>query len=134
MSNAFWVTDTGAPSPTIVMLDPPLVRLMFAPATKVVWDGPDTVILCAPAPTLTPPAPDIFRSPVNVPEELEVVFPKPVRDTVAAAAAGAEIVKVPADAPTLTIPAPEILRLFPMVKVVDAAPRVFPAIDAVIVE
>ena len=91
-------------------------------------------MLCAPAPTLTPPAPEIFSSPVNVPDELDVVFPKPVRDTVAAAAAGAEMVRVPADAPTLTIPAPEILKLFPMVKVVDAAPSVLPAIDAVIVE
>jgi hypothetical protein len=44
------------------------------------------------------------------------------------------MVNVPADAPTLTIPAPDMLRLFPKVSVVDAAPRVFPAIVPVIVE
>jgi hypothetical protein len=33
-----------------------------------------------------------------------------------------------------TTPAPEILKLFPIVNVVEAAPRVLPAIVAVMVE
>jgi hypothetical protein len=61
--------------------------------------------------------------------------PPPLKDCVAApAATGAEIVIVPPDAPTDTAPAPEMLRLFPTVRVVEAAPKVFPAIVAVIVE
>ena len=45
----------------------------------------------------------------------------------------AEIVIVPPDAPTDAIPAPDKLKLFAIVTVVDAVPRVFPVIVAVIV-
>ena len=44
------------------------------------------------------------------------------------------MVIVPPEAPTDTIPAPERLKLLPMVTVVDAAPKVLPAIVPVIVE
>ncbi len=52
----------------------------------------------------------------------------------ALAAVDAEIVIVLPEAPTLTIPAPHRLNPFPIVTVVDAAPRVFPAMLPVIVE
>lgn len=49
---------TPLPVSIMVMLDPPLVRLIPDPATKVVCDGPDTLMEPFPAPTLTPPIPD----------------------------------------------------------------------------
>ncbi len=82
------------------MLEPPLVRLIFAPATNVVWVGPEIVRLCAPAPTLTPPAPETLRRLENVPEELDVVFPNAVSDAVPPGA-GPTIVIVPA--PVLSV-------------------------------
>jgi hypothetical protein len=69
--------------------------------------------------------------------ELLVVFPLAdieIVEKFVTEGVDAEIVIVPADAPTDTIPAPEMLALFPIVHVVDAAPSVFPAIVAVIVE
>ena len=64
-----------------------------------------------------------------------IEVPPPLKDWVAApAATGAEIVIVPPEAPTDTAPAPEMLKLFPTVRVVDAAPSVPPVIVAVIVE
>ena len=49
---------------------------------KFVTDGVVTeiVMLPAPTPTLTIPAPDTFNKLENVPDELEVVFPNAVRD------------------------------------------------------
>lgn len=47
--------------------------------TKFVAIGDEIVILPAPTPTLTAPAPEIFKSPEKVPAELEVVFPRAVR-------------------------------------------------------
>jgi len=61
--------------------------------------------------------------------------PPPLKDCVAdGKLVTPEIVSVPADAPTDTPPAPEMLKLFPIVRVVEAAPNVFPAIVAVMVE
>lgn len=63
--------------------------------------------------------------------ELELAFNEKL---VAAIATGEEIVMVPPDAPTDTAPAPEMLKLLATVSVVEAAPRVLPAIVAEIVE
>ena len=91
---------------------------------------------------LNDPAPDALASEILSPPKRATLsaapvteVPPPLKDCVPpAAAAGAEIVIVPPEAPTDTTPAPEMLRLFPTVRVVDAAPRVFPAIVAVMVE
>ncbi len=131
--STFCVSDTGAGTPIIVILEPPLVRLILAPATSVVCDGPEIVRLCAPAPTLTPPAPDTLRSPEYVPLELEVVFPRAVIETVPAAAAGAEMETVPFPTPTLTTPIPEKAKTLFIVPD-DVAPVVLPEADNEIVE
>lgn len=126
--------DNAAGSPIIVILDPPLVRLMFAPATNVVCVGPEIVRLCAPAPTLTPPAPDTFKSPEYVPDELPVVLPNAVKETVPAPApAVAEIESVPFPIPTLIIPIPDTARTLFIVPD-DVAPVVFPDADRDMVE
>ena len=90
-----------------------------------------------PTPALIGPVADTARTLLNVPLELLVVFPDAERlivEKLVTDGVVAETVSVPADAPTDTIPAPEILKLFPTVNVVDAAPSVFPAIVAVMVE
>lgn len=88
------------------------------------------------------PAPDALAREILLPPTNATLIaapvtdvPPPLNDCVAApAATGADMVIVPADAPIDTAPAPERLKLFPMVTVVDAAPRLFPAIVPVMVE
>ena len=67
------------------------------------------VMLCAPNPTLTMPAPDTLNKLENVPEELDVVFPNAVSEIedVCIDGEGTEIVTLPAPTPTEAIPAPE---------------------------
>lgn len=99
-----WVSDKAFGTPIIVIFPTAVDKLMFAPATSVLCAGPEIVILCAPAPTLTPPAPEILSRLVCVPEELAVVFPRAVIDTVAVCTE-AEIVIVEFACP-IPIPAP----------------------------
>lgn len=94
--SSFCVIETAGADQLIVILDPPLARLIFDPPTSVDAAGPEMVKLCAPAPTLTPPAPETFNRVENVPDELPVVFPSAVRETVPAAAPAPTIVIDPA--------------------------------------
>lgn len=94
----------------ILPLDP------FKEVTTLVAAGAGTEIVTLPLPTPTEaiPAPEKLRRLVKVPEELEVVFPRAVKDTEAVwiAGAGTEIVRLPAPAPMLTIPAPDTFNRF----------------------
>jgi hypothetical protein len=87
----------------------PLVPMTITLCTAAL--DAEIVMFCAPAPTLTIPAPETFKRFENVPAELDVVFPKAVRETeeVCIAGDGTEIVTLPAPTPTEAIPAPEKL-------------------------
>lgn len=80
---------------------------------KLTGTAQEIVTLPAPAPTLTPPAPEMFSRLLKVPDELPVVFPKAVRETVekfVTVGVVAEIVMLPLPTPALIIPAPEMFK------------------------
>ena len=60
-----------------------LPRAVTDTVEKLVTEGvlAEIVMLCAPTPTLTIPAPEIFRRLENVPDVLPVVFPNAVMET-----------------------------------------------------
>jgi hypothetical protein len=122
---AFCVYEHGAPILTMVMLDPPLVRLIPDPATRVVWAGAEMLTDPFPTPTLAPAIPENARTLFIVPEELDVVFPDADRDTVENTGALFEIVTVNEPAPVAVandIPAPAASASDTPVPVTEFAP------------
>ena len=93
------IENVPFPAPTLTIPMPEIARTLFivpddvAPVVfpdaerdtveKFVTEGvvAEIVMLPAPAPTLTIPAPDILSKLENVPDALPVVFPRAVRDT-----------------------------------------------------
>ena len=93
------IENVPFPAPTLTIPIPDMARTLFivpddvAPVVfpdadrdtveKFVTEGvvAEIVILPAPAPTLTIPAPDMLSRFENVPDALPVVFPRAVRDT-----------------------------------------------------
>jgi hypothetical protein len=137
------------PEAEMLIEDAPEVNPIFWLATRETLDevafrlklvatapaGTEIVTDPAPTPTLAIPAPENWRTLLNVPVELEVVLPRAVREIVEKLVTEgvlAEIVMLPAPTPADTIPAPEMTRALLYVPVELLV--VFPLADNEIVE
>jgi len=73
------IVEAACPIPMLAPAE--IDRLPLDPLSEVTTEGvvAEIVRLCAPPPMLMIPAPETFRRPENVPEELMVVLPKAVK-------------------------------------------------------
>ena len=119
----------------MVMLEPPLVRLMLDPATNVDADGADILTDPFPAPTVAPAIPENARTFANVPEvdTIPEVLPEADNDTVPPAppVAPDSVMELPLAVPD-NPPVNEMLSPVTIVNV--PVPAVFPVMLPLIVE